>query len=417
MAVFRHTVPILALALFSSALAQPAGEYPFDIPAQSLDAALTKLARQTDLQLIYPAELVREKTSNPVEGTMSVQSALERLLASSSLRPVFMDAHTVTISISRPEEGGPPGGAGPPRQLGKPPAADSTSTVRPESLPSVTVIAPPLPDPTTVRGDSVSRFVASHGKPQALTGLQTRWDVGICPRTQGLLPELNSFVTERIQALASHVGVESQSNTDCASHRSRGEFALNPNIMVIFTHQPQKLLDDIASHRVELLGFHYPNETRKLKVVDRPIQAWYVTATSSGGTPQAAIGREWIDDIFSTVPPGSLGSRLSSGQQSLFVFVLIVADVDKIQGYKVGSLADYIAVLALSRLRSLENCGRLASIIDLLSPTCPASQKPEAITAGDVAYLKALYRLKGGLTPELQRSGIEIEMTRQLLPH
>src|ERR1700761_9287489 len=105
MAVLCRALPILALALVSSALAQPTGEYPFDIPAQSLDAALTKLARQTDLQLIYPAELVRDKTSNAVSGTMSVQSALDRLLASSSLRPVFMDSHTVTISISRPEEG------------------------------------------------------------------------------------------------------------------------------------------------------------------------------------------------------------------------------------------------------------------------------------------------------------------------
>jgi hypothetical protein len=412
MRLFRAILLLFAAAMVSSVLAQTTQDRHFDIPRQKLDSALAALARQADLQLIYPAQLVQDKTSPTLSGTMTADVALGRLLGPSGLRHEFVDAHTVTISAGRVEQSDSPAtskNAVAPAEAG--PASPRKEAAPQPSLPSVTVIAPPLPDPRDLQGHSVPDFITLHGRGEVLTGTLARWDVGVCPRTVGLQPELNSYVSDRIEALATHIGLEAQDTVECGRDKLRGELALDPNVLIIFTRQPQKLMDDIAAHHYELLGFHYPNQTKKLKTVNRPIQAWYVTATRGAG------GAEWVDSIFDSVPPGVIGTRLATGQQSLFVYVLIVADVDKIQGYTIGSLADYIAVLTLSQVRSLDGCGRLASIIDLMSPGCRNDLKPDSITASDVAYLKGLYHVGQGLTQFLQISGIETQMMRQLLPH
>lgn len=58
----------------------------FDIPGQPLAAALAAFAEQSGLKLAYPAELLAGKTAPAVQGTLSPDEALARLLAGSGLR-------------------------------------------------------------------------------------------------------------------------------------------------------------------------------------------------------------------------------------------------------------------------------------------------------------------------------------------
>jgi hypothetical protein len=62
-----------------------------------------------------------------------------------------------------------------------------------------------------------------------------------------------------------------------------------------------------------------------------------------------------------------------------------------VAGDSLRSISDYIAMLALTRMGSLDACSELPSIIDLLSSGCDARDKPQALTDADTAYLKALY--------------------------
>jgi hypothetical protein len=264
------------------------------------------------------------------------------------------------------------------------------------SLPEVTVTAPRPPTAHQLAGDSVPVFVKSHGKPAVLTGQLARWVKGVCPTSMGLSPAFNDFVTARIQAVATSVGAPRATEAPC-----------RPNVAIYFTNEPQKLLDDVVAHASELLGFHYPNQTKKLATVDRPIQAWYVTAT------RGANGVEFVDDIWGLPPPGRLGSRLATGKSSHIIFVLVVADANKLTSYSVGSISDYIAVLTLSRPVSLTACEALPSIIDLMSPVCGARSDSFSVTAGDGAYLRALYSVNMQQPLSLQRSDIQNKMTRE----
>ena len=56
----------------------------------------------------------------------------------------------------------------------------------------------------------------------------------------------------------------------------------------------------------------------------------------------------------------------------------------------------------------------LMSIIDLMSPICGATSDSTAITAGDIAFLRALYSVNMEEPLSLQRNDIQNKMIRAL---
>ncbi|HWD12643.1 TonB-dependent receptor [Pseudochrobactrum sp. sp1633] len=70
----------------------------YSIPAGSLGTVISGFGDSSNLQILYPADLVRGKTSPGLSGTMSRQEALSRLLTGTGLRYNFTNANTVTIT-------------------------------------------------------------------------------------------------------------------------------------------------------------------------------------------------------------------------------------------------------------------------------------------------------------------------------
>ena len=267
-------------------------------------------------------------------------------------------------------------------------SADEAPRAAAPNLPEVTVIAPRPVTAEQIAGNSVPTFVRSHGNPSFRTGQLSRWETGICASAMGLAQNFIDFVTTRVQTVAAAVYKQPPTATPC-----------KPNVLVIFTTAPQQLMDNVATRQPQLLGFHFVSEVPKLKTVDRPIQAWYVTASRSGADVA-------VDDIWSGAPVGPrLGSRIHTQVRSSIIFVLVVVDTSKVVDYPIGAISDYIAVLALTKPRLLDGCGKLPSIFDLMASACK-TEKADSITAGDVAYLRALYKIYPEQTLRLQQSAI-----------
>jgi hypothetical protein len=264
-------------------------------------------------------------------------------------------------------------------------------------IPEVTVVAPKPPTPGQIAGDNISTFIRSHGKPGERTGQLGRWKSGVCPKTLGLAQEFNDFVSARVQAIAAAVQLHIPRQTPATC---------TPNAYIIFTTEPQRLLDDAAERKPELLGFHYIAEIKRVKTVDHPIQAWYVTGTEGRGTGI------YIDSIWTKLPPASEGSRFSTGLTSHIISVLVVIDTNKVVGYPIGSISDYIAMVTLQQTRLIEGCGELPSILDLMASEC-GSERSDAITAGDLAYLRALYTIGTAREIRQQRAAIAGVMYRE----
>ena len=128
-------------------------------------------------------------------------------------------------------------------------------------------------------GEAVPRFVQSHTTPSTAIHQITRWRTGICPLTRGLDAGMNAFVTARIRAVAKAVGAPHDESPNCV-----------PNVLILFTLEPQQVIDEVIKHDSRALGFHYAEQEKKLATITRPIQGWYVTSTRN------FWGTEMVDD-------------------------------------------------------------------------------------------------------------------------
>ncbi len=101
-AVVVATTAVGSLQTAMPALAQQqrsarSGATTFDIPAQSLTAALTAFARQSGLRLAYSASLTQGKSAPAVSGPIPPAEALSQLLSGSGLS-YSLNGGTVTIT-------------------------------------------------------------------------------------------------------------------------------------------------------------------------------------------------------------------------------------------------------------------------------------------------------------------------------
>lgn len=287
--------------------------------------------------------------------------------------------------------------------------ADASSTPA-TKLPEVTVTAPRPPTPQELAGDAVHNFVRVHAAPALVTGQLARWNVEVCPKTEGLSPAVSDFISARILAIAASVGAPYRKRDRCAAGRH--------NIYVFFTTEPKKALTELVKQDPRVLGYRR-SRMKELEKITPPIQGWYVN------TSRGAWGDETIDEVNPLLPlefdilrkgkhPAGLpGSRFGSSISSNIVNVVIIADANKLVGHAIGPMADYIAMLALTQDFGSEQCGTLPSIMDYMARKCGDREQPTGITAGDLAFLRGLYRADMEVFLPMERSSIINHMVRE----
>ena len=279
------------------------------------------------------------------------------------------------------------------------------------------------PENVTVTGtksrEVLQDFVRSFAAPTRLTGKMARWESGVCPITVGLRPQFTDFISQRVKDIAKQAGAPVNDRAPCA-----------PNIVIVFSGAPQKLLDDIRQKQPNLLGY-YDNSAQlaALAAITHPIQAWYMTATRDvQGSVQvdnarpAGLGVRMEVPCDICTPPyivlytpravTTTGSRLGDGLRSELYKVIIVADRDKLASYEMGPLADYIAMLALSQVTSLDSCRQLPSIVNMLAEGC--ERKTGTLTENDKAYLHGLYKATSDQSLGIQQDQMAYQMEQEL---
>jgi hypothetical protein len=301
----------------------------------------------------------------------------------------------------------------------------------PQSTPSdklqeVTVTATRFMDHRTL-SRAVNGFVESHSAPSTRINQLGRWGDRVCPLVTGLQRPGQDFVVREILDVAHAAGAPAGSvGKKCPI-----------TVEIVFTPQPQALLDHIAKDYRVFLGFFPKAQWRQMTTFSRPIQAWYVTGTRSVDVQQlpiAGMGGSSVSSNFGVSPAdvpmangaqidsevtamgmqpsGTAGSYLSKGLRSEFAHVLIIADSAQVERYPLQSIADYLALLSLTRMEQLDHCAPLPSITDLLASGC-ATPAADSLTVADRAYLKALYSADLEKNLNIERSDIKEQMMRQ----
>jgi hypothetical protein len=274
---------------------------------------------------------------------------------------------------------------------------------------------------------AVNGYVASHSAPGARINQIGRWHANVCPLVTGLQTAAAEFVMRKIQTVARGIGAPTAApGKNCPA-----------SVEIVFTRQPQALLDRIAKAYRPLLGFYPASQVTTVTTFRRPIQAWYETATRSmdvqlpipgmnpssgpsveggpGGDMPLFDGAQVDSDVTATglQPSGVAGSRLGNRMRSEFRHVLIIADSGRLAGYSLASIADYLAFLSLARMSQLDQCAPLPSITDLLASGC-ATPVADSLTAADRAYLKGLYSADLEQNLNFERGEVHEQMMRQI---
>jgi hypothetical protein len=295
-----------------------------------------------------------------------------------------------------------------------------------EPLQEVSVTAPRLKEHSEL-SHAVAGFVASHSAAGARINQIGRWQQPVCPEVTGLEPRGRDFVTRQIMEVARGVGAPT------------GTFGKKCPITVeiVFTREPQRLLDRIATNYRLLLGFYPAALTKQMTTFNRPIQAWYETATRSmetqlpivtgsgstdqsfGGGPGTGPPIQGGAQIDSDVtakgmqPGGVAGSRITRRLRSEFAHVLIIVDSAQTTRYPLKSVADYLTMLSLTRMAQLDQCAPLSSITDLFANGC-RTPVADSLTAADRAYLTALYSADLEQNLNLERGQVHEEMMKKI---
>ena len=290
-----------------------------------------------------------------------------------------------------------------------------------------------LPAPTdsiTVTGAkeaAIAKFVETRAAVSRIAGKIGRWEAGICPIAYGIPPAYGKFVTDRVKDIALQSGVRVDEKETCGG-----------NIQIIFTTTPQALMDNIRKEHPVYLGYHdNSTQAEQMTTLKRPVHAFYTTQTrdfkgrsridttrcrgegstlnlpappSTGPIPDSSNGMRTMDLGCANIMAAS-GFRIGDGISSEFAHIVIVVNTPKVVDLEMGSLSDYIAMLAMSQPVRFDACQDLPSITNLMiDPACAGSTVATVISAHDLAYLKGLYKMTAGRSLGLQKGEISYRM-------
>ena len=270
------------------------------------------------------------------------------------------------------------------------------------------------PESVTVTGQAeqtrteiMRGFARSYAAPAMITGKLARWTSPICPHIIGLPPDEEMAVSERIKKDAKLVGAPVQARQAC-----------KPNVTVAFATNPQELMTKLVENHWDLARTIFGDidgqiQARKLSKIASPIQAWYNTTTRDLRDFPGSEESLMTDRCGPSTPCYVVqGSSLDDGLKSVFSNVFVVVDLGKVVGRKMGTIADYVAMLALSQTDAFATCRNMPSITNFLTPDCDASLKTATLSDADLAFLRGVYKTNGGERFNLQIGDIVREMEK-----
>jgi hypothetical protein len=260
-------------------------------------------------------------------------------------------------------------------------ASPAPAQPAPTRVPPLTVEAPAPPKTVEMRSYRFVQKNVAIGNPEL--DQIVRWRDPVCVQVVGLVPNQNEAIAARIGDVAKAVNLHV------------GKPGCRANIEIVFTDQPQAVMDTVYQRREYMLGYYHRHDGVRLKKVTRPIQAWHVTATL-GGAGRGGFGGAFFSEVIDdpeNPPPNGCGDKpaFTACVQTVFKNVFVIVDNKFLGDKSLGLVTDYLAMVALAEPRSLDGCNELPSVIDLFGKACPGREAPDGLTPSDAAYLTALY--------------------------
>ncbi len=268
-------------------------------------------------------------------------------------------------------------------------------------VPALASAQPPAyRDPIVVQGERLppaaareqaNAFVRTTGVAASETPA-ARWVDPVCPRVLGLTPEGARSAENVMRAIAIQAGAQVAAEP-CDS-----------NIVVSFTANADAVVREIDRREPRRLSELDATDRRALLEGSAPIRWWHTsevrnTSGSNGGqgrtstavsVPSTHDGSGAGSDLAADVPTMTRYSNsiISTYAQRSLLSATVIIDQNAVMGRRLSTLAAYAALVALAEIRPLDSAPA-GSILSLFSAPVP----PTRLTAQDIGFLRALYRM------------------------
>jgi hypothetical protein len=216
-----------------------------------------------------------------------------------------------------------------------------------------------------------------------------RWTAPICPDVIGLEPIGKRAAEAKIRRVAAAAGIK------VSPERCRR------NIVVTFTPNGAALAREVAEREPGRVLHLSPRSREAILHGSAPIRWLYTTETrtrhGTGETLPGGAGNSSPQRFggAGTAMGGEMGSLMhyessmtSTLTNRVLTSAIVIVDQDEVMGRRLDAVAAYAALVALAEIR---NAGAApeGSILTLFESSAP----PRDLTAQDMAFLRALYRL------------------------
>lgn len=261
------------------------------------------------------------------------------------------------------------------------------------------------PDPqfdivvTGVRPEQIQAFVEQVSTAPPSVDQIARWDDDICISAAGLGAEQSQTVIDRVSLRAQAVGLRP------------GRMGCRPNVFVFFASDGSGFARGLLEQRRSLFAYYHEENIATLGQealtsfveTSRPVRWWHVIQTRGAdgdrlGSDSARSEAPPPPDTMTAVPDGfsavqsvrSQGTRMRSVERQDFNRVVIIVDAQLAEGYPLGSIADYVAMVTLAQIDPQGQVRDFPTILNLFNEDLENTSFE--MTNWDTAYLSGLYR-------------------------
>ena len=232
-------------------------------------------------------------------------------------------------------------------------------------------------------------------------GQNARWFTPLCPVALGVDGKVGQLFTSRIADVARHVGLK-LAGGDC-----------DPNVAVVFTRDARTLVKTVNRRQSGALDALPGPERALLNSPTLPVRWWHFTAPESADGKPFSPGPLGLGASANGLPGeitynnNARASRLDLPSRVGITGAVIVVDIDRIGAVSMAALTDYVALVALSRLRINARERPEGSIMALCDPGAP---RFDGLTDQDERFIEAMYGSPATVEGWRQRGDMAVRM-------
>ena len=232
-------------------------------------------------------------------------------------------------------------------------------------------------------------------------GQNARWFTPLCPVALGVDGKVGQLFTSRIADVARHVGLK-LAGGDC-----------DPNVAVVFTRDARTLVKTVNRRQSGALDALPGPERALLNSPTLPVRWWHFTAPESADGKPFSPGPLGLGASANGLPGeitynnNARASRLDLPSRVGITGAVIVVDIERIGAVSMAALTDYVALVALSRLRINARERPEGSIMALFDPGAP---RFDGLTDQDERFIEAMYGSPATVEGWRQRGDMAVRM-------